>query len=889
MVDTPIDIKPGGDIAVPPPLTPVVPEFVVPDDPSFIKAINKESGNVVLLKRDALSSVNVDQYEPYSTAGEARVQRIRSKLSSLEGSPWYIPGSVDLAKEHGQDDIMTPDGKYKLQSADGKPLDLGPREAVDALKNPSVKFRDTHAQELYEAQLLYKSTLQSRLTGAAREAAPGLSEEDTKELQRQPINPEKPMKNWVTEGAFIDDKMGILADRVLADTKFANERLLAKAIGVAGELYLTKGEGLYGEFRGGATAARELESTLAGNAPGLARKAAAWSAGKALEGAIITSPEAIAQLNIDRDPKLAAETLALGAGLNVGLNIFGKALTTPLRGFEAGAEKLRPLAVDAALKEAGATDEVLTRLGNAEQREIFLKNLVKAGADEANSVNKMESVLNKMKNGEGLIPTLEKLDPYLAKETNLATNMKTDLAKMIDDVGVLKPEVKDVGNALYNQLDKMTDKEGRISLADFQKFIQSAGEGIKVGKEDAVDAFRAGVQENAINKLLTTGDLAASKADGKIAALWTNQKASAELAKTMHTNLVGSGLNDAFNPTFKFLKKLVTSKAAHIVTGAMGLHGGIGGFAISQLAHKGVEKGFDMLEHYLANSDTKLGKLLSSKMQSPAAASYLALDAIHSTTKKIQDIPEFIKQIGTKTGARFSSDESPIKLILGAQANGLSKEQQFNKLSSHISMMAGNPELRQQHLQEITIPLSVSHPNLAQQVIADYENKIQYLSQILPKDSSPPKPFTKKEGWKPSKAELDDFEAQLRVAHNPFTLLDRMKEGKVTPKEVATASVLNPTILAHIREEMAKIAFSGKVDMTYQQKLNASTLMGEAMHQSLNNVQALQGVYGGAPPESMPVPPGASGGKGRKGGASHLNADKAVKASQTMSQRLMGK
>ena len=78
--------------------------------------------------------------------------------------------------------------------------------------------------------------------------------------------------------------------------------------------------------------------------------------------------------------------------------------------------------------------------------------------------------------------------------------------------------------------------------------------------------------------------------------------------------------------------------------------------------------------------------------------------------------------------------------------------------------------------------------------------------------------------------------------------------------------------------KITKIAYSGKVQLSYQQKLSVSLLMGENMVKSLDYMEPLQSSYmiTGAPPEST------GGGKKPK-----MDSKKNPAANPTTAQRLL--
>lgn len=680
--------------------------------------------------------------------------------------------------------------------------------------------------------------------------------------------------------------------------KLKTENPTAQAIGTAAGVV-----GMFGtpEVRLGQLAKAATVAKLAPEGAGIARTVGAHALGTAIEGAIITSPQAIAQAAIDKNPKAAAETLGLGLGIGGVLGLGG--------GLISGAEKAIPIAkanaIDSALTQMGVAPEMLEKLGNAEQKEKFVQSLLDHGLTDKSKTSEFLESLQKMSEGEGLTKTLNKLDPYLEGEAS-NSKLQMQIASMGEKAAVSEPKITQVMEELSGKLGELSDKAGNITLSNLGKFVQEIGEKIDwktKTAEDLVNGFRKEVQQDAVTELMNLGDKAAANADAKLAAEWTENKYVAEMAKQIHTKMlepfVESGLAEegVFKSGADKMAAILKETLAHglkhkgvgLAMGALGLaHGGpVAGllnYAVGQGISKIVGK---LLDYYAENSATKLGSFLKARATHPAIASYLAVDAIHSVNKQIERIPDYITDLsrrGVYKTVPFVTHDDPIKKALGSAANGLSKDQQYNKLVNQIHTLSSNPELRQTHIAQAISPFAADHSQLAKDLADELNKKIEFLSTIAPKTNDHPLPFKPTPEYKPSAAEYAEFQDNLRIAQNPLALLNHLAEGKVTAKQVAIASQLNPEVMRMVQEKMQEAAYSGKADLTYQQRLSASLIMGQAMDNSLNQVQQLQQVYGPTQQASAPAPPPKRSGKGGTKGFN--NVDKMPGAQYTQAQRL---
>lgn len=883
--------------APPVPMVNQLADAIVPGHPELIKAFNK-NGEPTIIERDQADDAQQKGFQLFTKQNTESHNAMVAELEAQKNDPqndkrnnvgihgvleFAGPGLDPTTARHEADDIRTPDNKYKLLQPmpDGTyhPVNVDANIAFDFItQNPGVKFQDPKAQAYIDSKLHQHVGLSTEekensfegfkqtMKGGAEGVPLGLGGPAIDSGRRHSMmNPN--MNNRFVLDDVVEKRIEQLYSKELAAGNLTTGVLTAFGGGEIGAI---------GELALGAKAARGAEALAgAGTARGVL-------AGEVARAATIATPQILANYAINQDPQKAVESYGIVGGLGMlfgGGRLAGKALQ--------GIESLAPKVEGGAEKLSG-TEGLLAKL-DPEVDKALRSSFLEAGIKEESTAAKVQETLQNLSEGKNFRSVIGKIDPFLEKEMSASSieNMITTMGqKAIQADEKVAPAVAQ----LSKNLEKLADNNGNISLNNLQKFIAGTGEHISWGPkgDSTINELRKSVQQEAMTQFVGIADVAAAKAGAKVASEWSSAKAVSSIAKQLHLSINEGGSTQAFSPAFKLIKTFLGHKAGAILAGAAHGLGPIGSMAGAAIGHKIT----DLLDHSAANPEnpSKIINWLYNKAQSPAAPSYLILDAIHAVGQHIEKVPDFIKGLATKGAVggvnNFATKDSPIKQILGTSANGLSKDQQFMKLSNQISMMAGNQQIKEHHLNSITAPFAKDHPGLAEQMKQDYDNKIQYLHQILPKNPNPPKPFVKEDNWKPSKTDLDNFETQLKVAQNPFVLLDKLKEGKITPKEVATASMLNPQILNHIRDQINTQAYSGKVDLTYQQKLNMSVLMGTSMHASLDNVQALQSVYGPSAASTQPVPPGASGGKPGKGG-SHLKADKMPATKETMAQRLM--
>lgn len=803
----------------------------------------------------------------------------------------------------GQYILKEPNGPIKVidpKDSTIKEIDKG-QIADFANKNPGFRFYNPIDQEHWEAEKqfakLYDPTLrqiQAGTNAAVNVATAGFVDLNT--LGR--------------EGS-----LGIRqAVEKQEEDQYAKTQIVGGLFGLGVGLAASGGVGVFGEIAAAGKAAQGVKGFIAGPGAGLARQAAGFIGSKLVEGAVISAPSAVAKALIDEDLKGAAETVLLGSGMNLGFGLISKAAKGVVGKITAPAtdivEKLGT-AENVLAKDLQATPETISRLGNPEQQKEFIDLLNKV---TKNSTNKKEIIngLTEIAEGKHMQKTIGELDKFVDKEVKSGSTLLNIIKQETDKLAIeYGGRADELGVKFYQALGKAAGKDGTLTLPEIQKFVSKVGEDINYGKlanveKEAFNQAKINVRNAALDELHKVGDMAVLKAPANVAKEWTQAKAASEIAGRLQSDLGQAATLGAevFEKAQDMLVDFAAKKISNMVVPGIasmvaGPLGGIGARVVSKQVVQPAVKSViaDPMKKFLtelrANNDvipSKLGGWLKKNAESPHLASYIVMDSMHALKAQVENIgKQFSNGLIKATTYEYAKpSKAPMAQMLGEDGSGLSRQQQFAKFANKLSALKADEALKARQLDALVGPF-VDHPQLVQQMKTDLDNKIQYLHQIMPKNNNPPKPFVKNDKWQPTKAQLDEFENQLKVAQNPFILLDKLKNGKITAKEVATAAMLNPSILQTIRDRISLEAYSGRAGLTYQQRLNTSLLMGQAMDDSLKKVQQLQQTYGNQQPANAGGEVQTSGGRRGGSGGSKIKAADLPSSKATSAQRIAGK
>jgi len=849
--------------------------------------------------------------------------------------------SSEAATKHAGDDILTLHNQFKLSAPNGEDVDIGKDDLLSKL-NQGYTFRDPQFQSLVQAHIKSFQNnpgLINQLEVGARQAVDTALFGATKKAREWD---QGAIDNITTDNdrraQQIASQLLTATDYGTARSVGTGVGIVGPVLGTGGAGIF--GEGALGarlaSGAGAGAGATFLPNGIRGalgagvEGASLARRVGAGIASEAVAGGVIAAPQAISNLVLNHDPAQAGEALAWGIGtggvVGIGAGALGRYAVPsagqmaknivkddPMRAFALQeiaehmettpqeaigkmtegsnlqtAQKLRlgsPGSITQAFSRAGEEEQQASpELSKAIEEERVFHTAEGTEVPRAEAIKKLEKIVDN--DHPSFQTTMEKMDSAVDRQGNmeLRPNSESMIEKLeeiktnlVEDK-LTKPMFREIDNVIEHiQAIAKKNEESYLSFKDVSDLDnltknKVSDRELAPGSAQAnLNGVRNQIASITRNELINKASAVAEASDDpKLIQLWQNQKAlmdnTAYMQKTLDDLKTKAKLPDIFNRIghHGVIGSTIALFSGH-PAGAATLAGILG---TKHLATTFIEN----------NRYTKLKSFYKRSMDSPNLGAYLAIDANSIAQKHINDIPMIFRTAADEGVAKYKNSNG-IKDALGEEANGLSKEQQFKKLAYHVTTMATNPDISNAHNKSLSAPLK-AHPELQAQFEAALKKKQEYLYRILPKNPQTPQPFSHDPEWKPSAAELDDFQKQVAVANNPFHVLEELKSGTLTSSQVATLSAINPAILAKMREEINKMAYGvKKPELTYQQKLSTAVLLGQSIDYSLTAIPQLQSVYG----QQQQPQPSAPAGKSK--GGSKLDNSK-LPSSKTLAQRL---
>lgn len=728
-----------------------------------------------------------------SSDSQQHLGKVAENLKNIQDSNPFHQGVSNV--KHS--DLQDPDGAYKLLDPSGKAVSVPVKQTQDLL-GQGFKFQDQEAQALFEAH------------------------------QQNLKNPSvfQKVKHFITEGGPLNMNQDLYKS---LDTDTNNSLFSldpeAKIRLLAQRQATQKGGGLEGAQIGadiahGANSAAQEGLLLA--APAAAAGKAAVALGKigaaGIEGTVYNAPNIVKSI-VDRDPQGVAEQVALGFGLG---SIFGLA-----------GEGLSAIALS---KKTAASAEA-----------PMVKALQDVGLSSDSKPAEILAGLGKLKDSQHLGPILNKIDSAMPEKV-LTGDLQGKLKDLAPKTFILNDEVK---RAAAPELDNILSKFGNSnehSLSELHQIAMDAKKNQGLLGSDAHSAIMDEINAHA-EGFLTTDAAKAEPKLGQIYKEWTdagkiiNKAGNLQVEMSMNSDtLPKNGLFDSVIDKIKTnsnvpLPEQIKEFALSKMPGYKLLNRLQGGSAPPTLGSMAIDQLAKAVSHWNGNSGTKVGSSISKAMieGSDQVTNMIILDAQAMHAAKIAEIAPFLKE-GGKTPIIFQAIENPIKQILGDNVNGLSKEQQFNKLEQTVSMAMGNPDVANQQMSHLPAVFN-DHP-VAQQAFTGTVDKVkQLVSAALPKSQVSTVPF-QKNPYKPSASELQNANNILGTIQNPYSIVSSLKDATITNAQVAAVEAVYPSILEGIRKEIIKQ--SSDLDLSYQQRLAAAVLLGQPIDPSLKQIDQLQ-------------------------------------------------
>lgn len=646
------------------------------------------------------------------------------------------------------------------------------------------------------------------------------------------------------------------------EEKLAERDPISHSAAVAGGFIapaLIPGVGEAGEF-GGKIAGSLAEQFIKDKATQELTKSIASTAAKyATEGLVYSTPKTAVQLSYG-DNEQAAETMMWGVGLSAiaggalgGLGSIGSKLSKEVPESMGLIPKLlekrqsgMTLTDELAASEFGLTSKdvqkegpetVAKMLENADQKGILQKSNKKEALEELRSTsgealgNHREYIHNEVEKNP------DDLKQLVSSPFDAAKDFQKEIIEKHPELGT-ETHAPVLNEAIKIQND-MIAAGSDSSIEKLQELREVIGKGKKAFDRDTPQAEMYRAADKILQKHIDQSmSQVYSKLEGKEAST-----GNADYIKNKFDYRTALTLSKRLDKTK--LSKLPTS-----LSNLFGLPSVIAGVA----GHPGVAMADFATKRLLGNDSFRgtavsmLRKAAKDPTTLPIIGGLMAKEGNAALTNHLNKIPEFISGSAVPFAA---SRGDTIKKFLGESANGVSKDNQYQKAAASISQMAADPSMTSSKIGKIASVFTGTDFKLASLYAQKNIDAINYLASELPKNPNAPVAF-EKDNWKPSNLEKQKWENKLETVMNPMSIWPKISNGTVTNDEVNALKAVYPTLYSVMVGEIGKAAANpdmvGKV--SHNRKTALAKFSGLPLDPGIKNITYNQKVLSASTLES---------------------------------------
>lgn len=602
---------------------------------------------------------------------------------------------------------------------------------------------------------------------------------------------------------------------------------------------------------------------------GLASKILQSAGDFAAQGAVLSSPKAMAQL-ITGDPDRAAETWLWGAAGGAALGGIGGAASTLLR------RGVQPVAAEALAtvgnvpvggfreKVAGkirnyADDQVISSLGAIKKYTTQIEKLP-GGKHEAASVLAKYDLMPKLgEAGDAFAARVDDtaLDPVGKEIGQVFKDATADGGKVsVSEVAqalrerVLAPLLEGpeaVGNeslarrvgGFINSFERKASQTGEMTLEEahnFRKVIDKRINWKDVSKVDYNGAL-ADVRRELTSIVLERAEqVSGPEAVERLQALNREYRVLAIASDAAH-DAAARGLANR--------RHSLTDYFGNLIGGIVG--GAIGGGAGSAIgAYVGGEAN-NLLRRY---APTYMARGAYGAANMLEGRGLVALEeAFANHNGQLAHIPKALEAMS----AGKVAERAPLRDTLGVnvltrflEADGAQVDDKkgLMQFADRLASLASDPANMQQRIAEAIADVQDDAPEVAAVAGAKMAQAAQYLDSVAPKPPSLPGPFSPQTAWQPSNAQVKDFKTRVKTALDPYHAIDALMDGSLTRAHVETLQVLAPRLYEEMVRRVMEFGASGKAKpMPYAQRLRLSMLTGAPLDRSIAQLAGYQQTF----------------------------------------------
>jgi len=403
--------------------------------------------------------------------------------------------------------------------------------------------------------------------------------------------------------------------------------------------------------------------------------------------------------------------------------------------------------------------------------------------------------------------------------------------------------------------------DGTFSSTKLATYLRQIEAFRGVNRQEAINEFFGAMRDINTELVDLAKQVDVQFSHSKLADLHTKATGARDIAAERLAD--SAKARQAVNDTTSLLER----KTLGVATGAT--VGAVLGGPVGALAGAAAQYGYQMLKDPVLTGRTILAmERLSQKVSDDTRKSIVGFlgasvkaagKAVKATGKAARSAARGTAQVVERTAAPASVyamrdmldgfDKKDLPKVQGGDKSDSARMRDFRQLEALLIDLTTNPDRAYDRYSQAFEAFRKAAPNVTDRLILKQLEAASYLYGKMPKNPSFGKTLNDAiNDWKPSDQDLAKFERYVKAAQDPLSVLEDMKQGRITREGVETLQSLYPALYKSIQDVTFENLATLQKRLPYTQRINLSLLLNAPVDPSVTPafVATMQGFYQGS-------------------------------------------
>lgn len=170
----------------------------------------------------------------------------------------------------------------------------------------------------------------------------------------------------------------------------------------------------------------------------------------------------------------------------------------------------------------------------------------------------------------------------------------------------------------------------------------------------------------------------------------------------------------------------------------------------------------------------------------------------------------------------------------------------YRRAIKRLAELTADPNTSAQQYGDGVSHLAKAAPNLSQSLVGTQMRGLQFINDKAPRDPSAGMTLQpNKEDYHPTDSDLSKWERYIAAVADPYSVLDELRHGSVSPEAVEAVQAVYPNLYQDIRLQLTQKVSELEATVPYHDRMQLSQLFGVPLDPTLDSgfVNAIQNSY----------------------------------------------